>query len=93
MNDEEIALLGEQLRHALDLLRADHQVLRRALQHESEFVSHRLTQIEKRLEDQEARLRSATDGVSQFKMFSGLASGGSAILAVFAFVRSLFFVP
>lgn len=93
MNDEEITLLGEQLRHALDLLRADQQVLRRALQHELEFSAHRLAQIEKRLDDQEARLRSATDGVAQFKMFSGLASGGSAILAVLAFVRSLFFAP
>ena len=70
MRDEEIALLGEQLRHALDLLRSDHQALRRALQHEREFAAHRLMQIEKRLDDQEARLRSAADGVAQFKTLS-----------------------
>jgi hypothetical protein len=34
-----------------------------------------------------------TDGVTQFKVFSGLASGGSGIMALAAFIRSFLGAP
>ncbi|MCK4815664.1 hypothetical protein KA005_07840, partial [bacterium] len=35
-------------------------------------VNHRLNYLEKQVEDHEARLREATEGVTQFKVRSGL---------------------
>jgi len=89
MEDTSAALLAEQLRHTVDLLRAELDSLRRTQEHERTMAYHRLACMEKRADDHEARLRAATDGVTQFKVFSGLASGGSSILAIVAFIRSI----
>ena len=45
------------------------------------------------LTDHELRLRAATDGVTQFKTWSGLAGGGSLMMSAAALIRSLFGRP
>jgi hypothetical protein len=77
MNDQEIALLAEQLKRAIDRLHA-----------EGRLSAQRLDALEKAAADHEARLRAVTDGVTQFKVWSGLTAGGSGLMALLAFLRS-----
>jgi len=77
MNEQEIQLLAEQLKRTIDRLRADQRL-----------VSQRIEVLEKAATDHEARLRSVTDGVTQFKVWSGVTSGGSGLMALLAFLRS-----
>ena len=73
----EFRLIAEQLSHVVDLLKADNRLL-----------SLRLESLEKQVADQETRLRGATDGVTQFKVWSGLAAGGSGLLSLIALLRA-----
>jgi len=57
-------------------------------QAKGEFTQHRLDQLEKSVADHENRIRSATDGVTQFKVWSGLASGGSSVMSIVALVKA-----
>ena len=76
------------MRHALDLLRADLDGLQVRLAHQDEMNSHRLKLLEGIANDHEARLRTATDGVTQFKMWTGLVSGSAGLAALTALVKS-----
>ena len=82
-------LIAEQLRHALDLLRAENATIRSQLSYDREFMSHRLNSLEAKSCDQETRIRNATDGVTSFKTWSALVGGFSTILAILAFIMSL----
>ena len=73
------ALVAEQFSHAVDLLRA-----------EQKLINSRLDRLEADSGDHEQRLRSATDGVTQFKVWSGLAAGGSGIVSLIALIRAFF---
>jgi len=75
--DPQTALASEQFAHIIDLLKA-----------ENAFLRHRVVQLEEASKDHEARLRAATEGVTQFKVWSGLAAGGSSIMAIIAFIRA-----
>ena len=86
--DPQAALLTAQLRHAIDLLRGDINRLHAELDHYKELTSHRLAQLEKDNDDHEQRLRTVTDGVSQFKTIAGLASGGSTIASIIALFKA-----
>jgi hypothetical protein len=91
--DPEIAssqLIAEQLKHALDLLKADIETVRQIQEHSKELTDHRLRTLEEQTRDHEQRIRAATDGVTQFKVWSGLATGGSWIVSVFALIKSWF---
>ena len=57
-------------------------------EHLKEMINHRLNYLEKQVEDQETRLREATEGVTQFKVRSGLTSAGSGILSILAILKS-----
>jgi len=82
-------LIAEQLRHALDLVRTDLAAIRAEQQHDRDFNNHRIKTLEELSKDHEARIRSATDGVTTFKTWAGLASGGSSVLSIIAFIKSL----
>lgn len=86
MDETQAALLAEQMKHALDLMRSDLDALRAQQAHNQKLTDHRLELAEKDLLDHEARLRSNTDGVTQFKLWSGT----SGLLALAALVRSFF---
>lgn len=81
-------LIAEQLRHTMDLLRADLNALRQEQQHDIELCLHRLNQLEEARRDHESRIRSLTDGVTAFKVWTGLANGSSGLMAIAAFVKS-----
>jgi len=71
--------VAEQFSHAIDLLKA-----------EQKLINSRLDRLELDSTDHEQRLRSATDGVTQFKVWSGLAAGGSGIVSLIALLRTFF---
>jgi hypothetical protein len=84
-------LIAEQLRHTIDLLRGEIVTLRGDLAHEKELSGRRLSALEKQGDDHEARLRSVSEGVTQFRMWLGLSSGGSWLASILALVKS--FIP
>ena len=75
--DGDFRLIAEQLSHVIDLLKADNRLL-----------THRVECLEKSVDDHETRLRSATDGVTQFKTWAGLAAGGSTLMSIIALLRA-----
>ena len=93
MESPETALIAEQMTHALDILRAEIASLRADLDHQREMSDRRLSTLEADQSDHENRIRSATDGVTQFKVWSGLSSGAASLLSLAAFIRTLFGGP
>lgn len=90
MVDESSALLTEQLRHANSLLQAQIRTLEARLSHQQAINHQRLSTLEEQIRDHETRIRTATEGVTQFKLFSGLASGGSSLMSLVALIRAFF---
>ncbi len=86
--EEQAALFAEQMRHALDLLRAEVDALHALHNHDMQMTGHRLGGLETTVRDHELRIRADTDGVTQFKMWAGLASGSSGLMALAALIRS-----
>lgn len=68
MNGDQAALIAEQLAHQVDLLRG-----------ELKLAQQRLEALEARAVDHETRLRSLTDGVTQFRVLAGLTTGGGLV--------------
>ena len=80
-NDEDCKPMLESIRGELKLIRAE-------LQHTRELSERRLTAIEKICEDHEGRLRDVTNGVTQFRFWSSVSSGGSTAMSLLALLRS-----
>lgn len=90
MDDSQIQLLTEQFKHAFDLLRTDIQALRADVAHLRELTEARLSNVDECLADHEKRLRSVSEGVTQFKVWSSMANGGSGLASLIALIRSFF---
>lgn len=90
MDETQVALIAEQLRHAISLLQAQINTQEAELGHLRELCDQRLAALERQAGDHETRLRAATDGVTQFKMWSGLASAGSGLVSLIALVKAFF---
>lgn len=88
MEEGNPGLIAEQFRHMVDLIRADLAGMQKELEHLKEMDERRLEALEKCKDDHEERIRSLQDGVTTFKVWSGLANGGSTILAIIAFVKA-----
>jgi len=88
MEDKSAALLTEQLRHANNLLQAQIRTLNAHLAHQQAMNGQRLAALEEAIRDHEMRIRAATEGVTQFKLFSGLASGGSGLMSLVAILKA-----
>ena len=88
MEDKTEALLTEQLRHANTLLQARIRSLEERLAHQQAMNHQRLAMLEAQICDHEKRIRTATEGVTQFKLFSGLASGGSGLMSLVAILKT-----
>ena len=71
------ALIGEQIHHLVDMLRSENRML-----------TQRVAALEKEVLDHEERLRIATEGVVQFRMWLGLASVGNGAVSLAALLRA-----
>lgn len=91
--DNRMDKLENDLRRQRDALDARFSRLDNELQHQRELLTSRLDGLQKSLDDHEQRLRDATEGVTQFKLFAGLASGGSGLVALVALLRSFLGTP
>ncbi len=89
-DSQSIQLLTEQLRHLNTHYKARFDALEEKLRHAKEITDHRLAALETTAHDHETRIRDATQGVTQFKLFSGLASGGSGIMSLVALLKAFF---
>jgi hypothetical protein len=89
MDGEQTALMAERLQRAMDIISARLDRIEAEAAHRAELDELRLAALERSRDDQETRLRAVSDGVTQFKVWSGLASGGSTILAAVAFLREV----
>jgi hypothetical protein len=85
-------VVAAKLTHAIDLIRGEIETVRALQEHYKEFTDHRLKSLEDDVRDHEQRIRAATDGVTQFKTFHTLASGGSSFMSLLALLKS-FFLP
>lgn len=88
MEDKSVALLTEQLQHANHLLQAQIKALEVKVTHLQVMNQQRLAALEEQAREHETRIRTATEGVTQFKLFSGLASGGSGLMSLVALLRT-----
>ena len=88
MDDKSAALLTEQLQHANHLMQGQIKALEAKVTHLQAMNQQRLGVLEEQGRDHETRLRAATEGVTQFKLFSGLASGGSGLMSLVALLRT-----
>jgi len=87
---DQIIMLGEQFRHMVDVMDAKLDRIELNQEHLKELLEHRLINLEKQGEDHEARIRAATEGVTQFKVRSGFTSAGSSVLSILAMVKAFF---
>ena len=86
--EDQVSLLGAQFVHFIDVMDAKLDRIELNQVHLKELIEHRLNNLEKQGEDHEAQLRAATEGVTQFKVRSGLTSAGSGILSILAILKS-----
>ncbi len=80
-NENECKALLEAIRGEIKLIRAE-------LQHNRELMERRLSVIEKTCEDHETRLRDVSTGVTQFRFWSSVSSGGSTAMSLLALLKS-----
>ena len=59
-------------------------------EHLKELIGQRICQLEKQGDDHEARIRAATEGVTQFKVRNGLTTVGSGLLSILAMLKAFF---
>jgi predicted double-glycine peptidase len=90
-------LLAEQLLRFSDNISARLKSLENLIKHQMVLEDERLEtircdirELRSILTDHELRIRSNTDGVAQFKVWSGLSGGGSLFISVAALIRSIF---
>ena len=88
MPDPQSALITQQLKHTVDLLRREIEVLRRDHDHDKTLTNHRLTGLESCSKDHETRLRVLQDSAARSKVVNSLASGGSTFMSFVALLRT-----
>ena len=86
--NSEAALIAEKMRHTIDLLKAEINALKTEQLHQRQMADHRLQQLEDAAKDHEARIRQLTEGVTTFKVWSGLWNGGASMMSIAAFIRA-----
>lgn len=81
----------ERIAYTLELIRGELNLLRREMKHQSELLDNRIAVLEKQASDHETRLRDATTGVTQFRLWSTMSNGGSILMSLAALAKS--FLP
>ena len=84
--EEAEAVLTPPLGVATKLLAIDG--LASELVHQKELSAHRLSSLEEGQKDHETRIRGLQDGVTSFRVWSGLANGGASIMSIIAFIKA-----
>ena len=87
-DDSQISLIREQFTHMLDLQQAQINALKSDYQHLREINESRLKTLECDSQDHESRLRSVTEGNTQFKLIAGIG-GGAGLIGLIGLIRSL----
>ena len=88
--DAESELIAQQMKHTIDLLRFEIESLKAEAAHNRQMTDHRLGELEARSDDHETRLRTLQDGVTSFKVWSGLSNAGTSVLSLIALFRTFF---
>jgi hypothetical protein len=86
MPEDEI--IAAQLRHAIDLLRAEVKLLHAQVEHQRQLNDARLGALEQSQQDHESRIRQVQESATQFKLIASLATGGG-LLSLVALIRTL----
>ncbi len=81
-------LLSEKFTHTLDLIQNEIRLLRVELEHRDDLLTQRIAMLEEKSSDHETRLRDATNGVTQFRLWSTLSNSGSALMSIAALIKS-----
>ncbi len=96
MDDVQARLIAEQIGRIADQLNARMAAIEVELKHSRELEQEQvsgirasLADLRKVTDDHETRLRAVTEGVTQFKVWSGLG-GFSSIFSILSVVKSLF---
>ncbi len=96
MEDTQARLIAEQIGRIADQLNARMAAIEAELRHYRELeqeqvagIRTQLSDLRKVTDDHETRLRAASEGVTQFKVWSGLG-GFSSIFSILSVVKSLF---
>ena len=81
---------GEQINCSamLESIHGEIRLMRAELEHVREINERRLAAVEKVCEDHENRLRDVTAGVTQFRFWSSVTSGGSTAMSLLALLKS-----
>ena len=79
---------NEESRTLLESIRGEIKLMRAELQHNRELTERRLETIEKICGDHEERLRDVAAGVTQFRFWSSVSSGGSTAMSILALLKS-----
>ena len=85
---DEPDLIAVQLKNTVDLITFRIDSLESELRHLKEMHTHRLDELQSAKDDHEQRIRAVQDGVTSFKTWSGLANGGSFMVALAAFLKA-----
>jgi hypothetical protein len=88
--EPEASLLAEQLRRTIDNMRSELDAVKAGAAHDRELMLHRIKELEGARNDHETRIRSLQDGATTFRVWSGLASGGSSVISLAAFLKVMF---
>ena len=88
--DPESELIAQQMKHTIDLLRFEIESLKAEVAHNRQMTDHRLGELETCSDDHETRLRALQDGVTSFKVWSGLSNAGTSVLSLIALFRTFF---
>lgn len=82
MDDNVPRLMAVRLRHTLDLLNGRLDTLEARFSHETELHAMRLSALEQRQADHEARLRTLTESVVRLTTSAGLLQAAQAAFAL-----------
>ena len=68
----------------LESIRAELRLIRAEVEHTREILEQRIDALERQGADHETRIRDASEGVTQFRLWSAISNGSSTLLSLTA---------
>lgn len=97
VEDAQAKLLTEQLGRMQDMILSRLKAIEERLEFHTKLDGEKhaalevlLKDVKTDVDDHEQRIRAATEGVTTFKVWSGLAAGGSSLVAIVSLIKSFF---